>query len=56
MFWSTVMARGVPGEWIVMVIPDSGTGQLKGLAGRLTITITGKHHAYALDYTLPELP
>jgi len=51
-----VMARGVPGEWIVMVIPDSGTGQLKGLAGRLTITITGKHHAYALDYTLPELP
>jgi hypothetical protein len=51
-----VMSRGVPGEWIVMVIPDSGTGQLKGLAGRLTITITGKRHDYALDYTLPELP
>jgi Protein of unknown function (DUF3224) len=51
-----VMARGVPGEWIIMVIPDSGTGELKGLAGRLTITITGKQHAYALDYTLPERP
>lgn len=49
-----VMARGVPGEWIILVIPDSGTGDLKGLAGRLTITITGKEHAYALDYTLPE--
>jgi len=51
-----VMARGVPGEWIILVIPDSGTGELKGLAGRLTITITGKEHAYALDYTLPERP
>lgn len=51
-----VMSRGVPGEWLVMVIPDSGTGELKGLAGRLTIVITGKQHAYTLDYTLPEQP
>jgi len=51
-----VMARGVPGEWIILVIPDSGTGELKGLTGRLTITITGKEHAYALDYSLPEKP
>ena len=51
-----VMARGVPGEWIILVIPDSGTGELKGLTGRLTITITGKEHAYALDYSLPERP
>ncbi|WP_285569612.1 DUF3224 domain-containing protein [Geothrix limicola] len=48
-----VMYHGVPGEWIVMVVPDSGTGELKGLAGRMTITITGKLHAYALNYTLP---
>ena len=51
-----VMARTVPGEWIVMVIPDSGTGELKGLAGKLTITITGKQHDYALEYTLPSVP
>lgn len=51
-----VMSRGVPGEWIVMVIPDSGTGELKGLTGRMSITIMGKQHAYALDYSLPERP
>ena len=51
-----VMAHGVPGEWIVMVIPDSGTGELKGLAGKMTITITGKQHDYALDFTLPDAP
>jgi hypothetical protein len=51
-----VMSRGVPGEWIVRVIPDSGTGELKGLSGRMTITITGKQHDYVLDYTLPDNP
>lgn len=51
-----VMSHGVPGEWHVMVIPDSGTGGLKGLAGGMTITITGKQHAYALNYTLPAQP
>jgi hypothetical protein len=51
-----VMSRGVPGEWIVRVIPDSGTGELKGLSGKMTITITGKQHDYALEYTLPDAP
>jgi hypothetical protein len=51
-----VMARAIPGEWIVMVIPDSGTGELKGLTGRMTITITGKQHAYTLEYNLPDAP
>jgi hypothetical protein len=51
-----VMTQAVPGEWMVVVVPDSGTGELKGLAGKLTITMTGKQHAYALEYTLPELP
>ncbi len=49
-----VMTQGVPGEWGVRVVPDSGTEALKGLEGRMTITITGKDHAYALEYTLPE--
>jgi hypothetical protein len=48
------MAGGVPGDWFVHVIPDSGTGELKGLTGKVTITITGKEHAYVLEYTLPE--
>lgn len=51
-----VMARGVPGEWIVRVIPDSGTGELKGLSGKMTISITGKQHDYALEYSLPDAP
>lgn len=51
-----VMSHGVPGEWIVMVVPDSGTGGLKGLTGKMTITITGKQHAYALEYSLPDAP
>lgn len=51
-----VMARGIPGEWIVRVIPDSGTGELKGLTGKMTITITGKQHDYALEFTLPDAP
>lgn len=50
-----VMSKGVPGEWGVRVVPDSGTEGLKGIEGRMTITITGKEHAYALEYTLPEL-
>lgn len=49
-----VMTQGVPGEWGVRVVPDSGTEGLQGLAGRMTITITGQEHAYVLEYTLPE--
>jgi hypothetical protein len=51
-----VMSRGVPGEWLVRVIPDSGTGELKGLSGTMTITITGKQHDYVLEYSLPDNP
>lgn len=37
----------------VTVVPDSGTGQLAGLAGALTITIAEGKHSYDLEYTLP---
>jgi len=53
---SAIMSHGVPGDWTVQVVPDSGTGELKGLAGRMTITIAGGQHAYTLEYTLPEAP
>jgi len=51
---SAVMVGGKPQDWRVNVVPESGTGELAGLSGRMTITITadGKHH-YDLDYTLP---
>jgi len=34
------------------LVPDSGTDQLAGLAGKMTIIIAGGTHSYELDYTL----
>ena len=50
---SGTMTRGVA-ELIVSVVPDSGTGELSGLAGKLTIHIAsdGKH-SYEFEYSLP---
>jgi hypothetical protein len=50
---NATMNRGVP-ELNVIVIPDSGTGQLVGLAGKLNIIITDGKHSYEFDYTLPD--
>ena len=38
----------------VIIVPGSGTGELKGIAGRFTITIAGGQHSYDLEYTLAE--
>jgi hypothetical protein len=38
----------------VIVVPGSGTGELKGIAGTFTIHIQNGQHTYDLDYTLPE--
>ena len=38
------------------VVPDSGTGQLAGMTGSLTIKIDNGQHFYELDYSLPETP
>jgi Protein of unknown function (DUF3224) len=48
-----VMTRGKP-ELTILVAPDSGTGQLVGISGKMTINIAadGKH-SYDLEYTLP---
>ena len=40
----------------VAVVPGSGTGQLAGIAGTLTITNASGKHSYTLDYTLPSTP
>ena len=49
---SGTMTRGVP-QLSITVVPDSGTGELVGLAGRMTIEITNGKHSYEFDYTLP---
>ena len=38
----------------VIVVPGSGTGELKGIAGTFTIKIENGQHFYDLEYTLPE--
>ncbi len=51
-----IMDHGKP-ELSVTVVPDSGTGELSGLTGSLTIDIAadGKH-SYTFDYSLPAKP
>jgi hypothetical protein len=51
---SAVMNRGTPENWSVAVVPDSGTEQLAGLSGTMTITIDGDAHRYDFHYALPE--
>lgn len=45
------MNRGQP-SLSVSVVPDSGTGELKGLTGSMTIDRGGGQHAYVFDYTI----
>jgi hypothetical protein len=40
-------------EMNIRVVPGSGSGELEGIAGALTIIIAGGAHSYALEYTLP---
>jgi hypothetical protein len=52
---SGTMTRGAP-QLSVTVVPDSGTGQLTGLAGTMTIKINEGKHSSEFEYTLPETP
>ena len=52
---SATMNRGVP-HLSVTVVPDSGTGQLTGLAGTMDIIIADGKHSYDFEYTLPQNP
>ena len=47
-----VMTRGTP-DLLITVVPDSGTGELVGLAGKMMIKIENGKHFYELEYTLP---
>jgi hypothetical protein len=45
------MNRGEP-QLSITVVPDSGTGELAGLAGKLAIIVADGKHSYELEYTL----
>jgi hypothetical protein len=50
---SGTMTRGAA-ELSIIVVPDSGTGQLVGLSGKMTIDVVDGKHFYAFAYTLAE--
>ncbi len=52
---SATLTRGEP-QLIITVVPDSGTGQLVALAGKMTISIANGKHSYDFEYTLVETP
>jgi hypothetical protein len=35
-----------------LVLPDSGTGEFKGIAGKMTFDIVDGKHLYTFDYAL----
>ena len=47
------MTRGAA-QLSVTVVPDSGTGDLVGLTGKMTIKIADGKHSYDFEYTLNE--
>jgi hypothetical protein len=49
---SGTMYRGAQ-DLVIGVVPDSGTGELQGIAGTFTIEIVEKEHRYLFAYTLP---
>lgn len=51
---SGTMARGAQALSIT-VVPDSGSGELAGIAGTMRIRIEERQHFYEFDYVLPEV-
>jgi Protein of unknown function (DUF3224) len=48
---SGTMTRGAP-ILAITVVPDSGTGELAGIAGRMAIVIADGKHSYDFEYTI----
>jgi hypothetical protein len=49
---SATMTRGEP-QLSITVVPDSGSGQLAGLTGKVNIIIAAGKHSYEFEYSLP---
>jgi hypothetical protein len=50
-----VMNRGAA-QLTILVVPDSATGQLVGLTGKMAIVISDGLHSYNFQYSLPDPP
>jgi hypothetical protein len=49
---ATMTAQGP--NLTIIVVPGSGSGELKGIRGTFNIDASGGQHAYDFTYTLPE--
>lgn len=49
-----IMRAGNPEYWSVKVVPDSGTDELEGIEGDMTITIVDGAHHYEFEYRLAD--
>lgn len=52
---SSFMNRSVP-EQNITVVPDTGTDELVGLSGSMTITVVEKKHFYDFEFALDATP
>lgn len=51
---SGTMTRDIP-QLAIAIVPDSGTGELQGISGRMIIRFAeGGKHFYELEYTLAD--
>lgn len=50
------MRQGGDFRLSILVVPDSGTAELTGLTGTMTILVEDGRHSYQFDYTLPQAP
>ncbi len=48
----TMSTAGGP-QLSITVVPDSGSGQLRGIVGKLSVRIVDGQHFYDFEYTLP---
>lgn len=48
-----LMNRGTP-SLTITVVPDSGTGELTGISGTMSIEIADGLHSYDFEHTLPD--
>jgi Protein of unknown function (DUF3224) len=52
---NATMTRGTP-YLNIIVVPDSGTGELAGLSGTMKILIESGKHSYEFEYSLAATP
>ena len=49
-----IATKGAPQQLNIIVVPNSGTGQLSTLTGNMNIVIANGRHSYDLEYTLAD--